>query len=179
MRSVGRSGWQAEGDIREPLIQDGVVADEIERKYLLPAESAVPLPGPARRLRQGYLALDGPVEVRLRVSDDGAVLTVKAGHGQVRTEVERPLADGEADELWPFTEGRRVEKVRHLVPLHDGLVAEVDEYEGALAGLRTVEVELPDRSRAESFVPPAWFGEELTGRPGWSNAELALRGRPG
>lgn len=155
------------------------MADEIERKYLLPAGSEVPLPGPARRLRQGYLALDGLVEVRLRVSDDGAVLTVKAGHGQVRTEVERPLTGAEAEELWPFTQGRRVEKVRHLVPLDGGLVAEVDEYEGALAGLRTVEVELPDHASAETFEPPAWFGAELTGRPGWSNAELALQGRPG
>lgn len=155
------------------------MADEIERKYLLPAGVEVTLPGPGRRLRQGYLALDGEVEVRLRVSDDGAVLTVKAGRGQVRTEVERPLTAPEAEELWPHTAGRRLEKVRHLVPLAGGLTAEVDVYEGGLDGLRTVEVELPDLASADAFVPPAWFGEELTGRPGWSNAELALHGRPG
>lgn len=155
------------------------MADEIERKYLLAAGIAGPLPGPGQRLLQGYLAVDGAVEVRLRLLDDGAVLTVKAGRGEVRTEVERSLTTGEAEALWPHTDGRRLEKVRHVVPLHAGLVAEVDVYEGPLAGLRTVEVEFPDLKTAQAFAPPPWFGEELTGRPGWSNADLALHGRPG
>lgn len=155
------------------------MADEIERKYLLSADVEVVLPETGQRFRQGYLAIDGPVEVRLRRRDDGATLTIKAGHGQVRAEVERALTAAETDELWPHSDGRRLEKVRHLVPLGGRLTAEVDVYEGTLAGLRTVEVEFPDRAQADAFVPPAWFGEELTGRPGWSNAELALRGRPG
>lgn len=150
---------------------------EIERKYLVPDGVALTLPD-GDGLRQGYLAIDGAVEVRLRLQGPDAVLTVKAGRGRVRTEVERPVTAAEADELWPHTDGRRVEKTRHLVPLPEALVAEVDVYEGALAGLRTVEVEFPDAVAADAFVPPEWFGEELTGRDGWSNADLALRGRP-
>lgn len=159
-------------------LHHGAVPDEIERKYLVPAGAEVELAPPGRRLRQGYLALDGAVEVRLRLSGEDAVLTVKAGGGRTRTEVERSLTAEEAAALWPRTDGRRVEKVRHLVPLDGGLVAELDLYEGALEGLRTVEVEFPDDATAAAFVPPAWFGEELTGRPGWSNADLALHGLP-
>jgi CYTH domain-containing protein len=154
------------------------MASEIERKFLVetvPTESEL---GPGRVLRQGYLAEEGAVEVRLRLTDDGAVLTVKAGSGLHRTEVERALADDEAEALWGHTEGRRVEKVRYRVPLDDGSVAEVDRYGGALDGLLTVEVEFATDGDAARFVAPPWFGGELTGASGWSNAALARHGRP-
>ena len=154
------------------------MASEIERKFLVAVIPDATDLGPGARLRQGYLAVDGAVEVRLRLTDDGATLTVKAGGGLERTEVELPVDPAEAEELWPHTGARRVEKVRHRVVLDGGLVAEVDRYEGALTGLWTVEVEAASTAAADAFTPPAWFGEELTGRPEWSNAALAVHGRP-
>jgi CYTH domain-containing protein len=124
------------------------------------------------------LALDGSTEVRVRYDDGSACLTIKGGTGLVRTEVEVDLAHADAESLWPLTEGRRLEKRRWRVPIDGGLVAELDEYEGALAGLRTVEVELPDLVAAEAFAPPSWFGREVTGDPRWSNASLARWGPP-
>jgi adenylate cyclase len=56
--------------------------------------------------------------------------------------------------------------------------SEVDVYAGPLAGLCVTEVEFNSEADAGAFVPPAWFGLELTGKPGWSNAALARRGRP-
>lgn len=156
----------------------GGMASEIERKFLaasVPGESVL---APGRRLRQGYLAEEGAVEVRLRWIGDGATLTVKAGSGLRRTEVESPIAAAEAEALWPHTEGRRLEKVRYAVVLADGLVAELDRYEGDLAGLVTVEVEFSSEEEAARFEPPEWFGRELTGETGWSNAALARHGRP-
>ena len=149
---------------------------EIERKFLVhvlpdPLESGV-------HLRQGYLAVDGDVEVRIRLDDEGPRLTVKAGAGLARTEVELPLQDEAAEDLWPHTEGRRVEKVRHRQTLEDGAVAEIDLYEGDLAELCTVEVEFPSEAEACSLSAAAWFGSELTGQAGWSNAALVTRGRP-
>ncbi|MGH9085877.1 MAG: CYTH domain-containing protein [Acidimicrobiales bacterium] len=154
------------------------MADEVERKFLVPA-----VPDPVRvghgvRLRQGYLAIDGAVEVRIRVADDAARLTVKVGEGLARTEVEVVLQDQDVHALWPHTEGRRIEKVRHRQTIAGGLVAEVDLYDGALAGLCTVEVEFPSRLLADAFTPPSWFGPELTGDRRWSNAALAIEGRP-
>ena len=154
------------------------MASEIERKFLVPEAPEPAGLGLGARLRQGYLAVDGPVEVRLRHTDGAATLTVKAGAGLRRTEVEVPLDPAEADELWPHTEGRRVAKMRHRMALDGELVAEVDLYEGALAGLCTVEVELASQADATAFTPPGWFGEELTGQKAWSNAALALHGRP-
>ncbi|MEO6318871.1 MAG: adenylate cyclase [Acidimicrobiales bacterium] len=154
------------------------MAEEIERKFLV---AEVPSPerlGPGDGLRQGYLAVDGSVEVRVRLTEPGARLTVKAGAGLSRTEVDLPLGADEATELWPHTAGRRVEKQRHRIDLGADRVAEVDLYDGDLDGLCTVEVEFSDRAGADTFEAPGWFGTELTGRPGWSNAALARDGRP-
>lgn len=150
---------------------------EIERKFLVDDVPDV-ADAPADRLRQGYVALDEGAEVRIRLADGGATLTVKGGSGLARTEVEIAVDDDQAQDLWALTEGRRVEKTRYRIPLAGGLVAELDRYEGALADLCTVEVEFASEDAARAFTPPAWFAEELTGHRGWSNAALALHGRP-
>lgn len=137
--------------------------------------------GAGVHVRQGYLAEEEHVEVRVRIITPGvATLTVKAGSGTTRTEVELPVSPEQAEALWPHTVDRRIDKMRYRVPL-DGtldLVAEVDVYADALVGLSVVEVEFGSERDAAAFIPPAWFGRELTGEPAWSNAALARRGRP-
>jgi CYTH domain-containing protein len=147
---------------------------ERERKFLvgsLPADI-----GPAVKIRQGYLAIDGEVEVRIRDAGGDHVLTIKGGRGRDRTEVENPLDEEQFDALWPLTTGRRLEKGRHRVRLGDGLTAEVDLYRGRLQGLLVVEVELPPDQDPDTFIPPDWFGRELTDDPRYSNAALASAG---
>jgi adenylate cyclase len=152
---------------------------EIERKFLvadLPPDLAA---HPGERIEQGYLAIapDG-VEVRVRRRGDQATLTVKSGPGHVRTEEEIPLDARRFDALWPLTEGRRVSKTRHEIPLADGAVAELDVYDGDLDGLLTVEIEFGSPEASERFAPPPWIGRELTGDKRYANQSLALEGRP-
>jgi adenylate cyclase len=159
------------------------VAVEIERKWVADRHPDAVTPDiHGTQLRQGYLAEDGDVTVRVRISDEWARLTIKAGSGIARTEVEVDVDRTEAEQLWPFTAGRRVMKTRYRVPLDsshgDGLVAEVDLFEGDLAGLCLVEVEFPSEEAAAVFEAPAWFGRDVTRVKGWSNAELARNGRP-
>jgi CYTH domain-containing protein len=156
---------------------------EIERKFLL--SEVPPTMRFARRvpIRQGYLALDGDTEVRLRITPQGAVLTIKAGRGGVRVEEEVSLQSRQAESLWELTEGRRVQKSRRRVRLAgsaDGpqLHVEVDEYAGALDGLVVAEVEFPDEGTARGFAPPAWFGRELTDDWRYANRSLASDGMP-
>lgn len=159
------------------------MATEIERKWVV--DDGVP-PGvldaagvTASRLRQGYVALDGDVAVRVRVADEAtARLTVKAGSGLARTEVEVPIGLVDAGQLLGHAGGRMIDKTRYAVPLPDRLIAEVDVYAGTLAGLVTVEVEFTSADDADAFVAPAWFGRDVTDDPAWSNAALALHGRP-
>lgn len=148
---------------------------EVERKFRVVrvpegVDAGVPL-------RQAYVAVDGDVEVRIRDAGGDCSLTVKGGHGLVRTEVEMTIDTAAFASLWPLAGARHLEKRRVRVPLGD-VVAELDRYEGRLAGLAVVEVEFPDRAAADAFVPPSWFGDELTGQRGWSNAALARDGAP-
>ncbi|MEA2142588.1 MAG: adenylate cyclase [Solirubrobacteraceae bacterium] len=156
---------------------------EIERKFLL--SEVPPTMRFARRepIRQGYLALDGDTEVRLRITPKGALMTIKAGRGGVRVEEEIPLQARQAEALWELTEGRRVQKSRRRVRLAgpaEGpeLHVEVDEYAGALDGLVVAEVEFPDEATARGFEPPAWFGRELSDDWRYANRSLASDGMP-
>lgn len=152
---------------------------EIERKFLV--DDGVPAEvgwDDGEPLRQGYLALDGDTEVRLRVRGDGtAVLTLKRGGGRVRAEEELDLPAEQAERLWALTEGRRVEKVRHRADVGGALV-ELDVYGGDLDGLIVVEVEFGDEAAAEAWAPPPWAGREVTEDAAYKNRALAVAGRP-
>lgn len=154
------------------------MANEIERKFLVDRIPPDVLLDDGLFLRQGYVAQDGDVEVRVRITEAQAWLTVKAGAGLSRTEVEVPLPAGDADALWVHTMGRRVVKRRFRAPAGDR-VADIDVFRETLEGLCTAEVEFPSEAAAAAYTPPAWFGRELTGDPGWSNASLARFGLPG
>ena len=153
---------------------DGI---EIERKFLL--DGLPPALKFARRtaILQGYVAVDGDTEVRVRRTPGGAWLTIKHGGGGVRVEEELRLDERQADALWALTEGRRVQKTRRVMRV-DGADVEVDEYAASLDGLVVAEVEFIDEAAAQAFVAPPWFGRELTGDPAYSNRSLATHGLP-
>jgi CYTH domain-containing protein len=153
------------------------MATEIERKFLLGELPATLRLARGEAIKQGYLALDGDTEVRLRTGSQAPRLTIKSGRGEVRTEVELPVEGRDAQALWELTAGRRIEKTRRVMRI-GGVEAEVDEYAGALAGLVVVEVEFPDEAAARTFEPPPWFGRELTGDPTYANRSLACVGLP-
>jgi adenylate cyclase len=153
---------------------------EIERKFLV--ETPPPDLGthPSSALEQGYLAIhaDG-TEARIRRRDGASLLTVKSGGGLVRVEEELAIDDAVFERLWPLTEGRRLEKVRHLIPTEPpGHVIELDVYGGALAGLVVAEIEFASEADAEAFVPPAWLGRDVTGDARFKNQRLAVDGPP-
>lgn len=150
---------------------------EIERAFVADHPPELQQLGPARPLRQGYVAREAGVEVRVRIAGGHAHLTVKSGGGMVRTEVEFEVPLDAAEALWPLTEGRRLSKDRYRVEV-EGHTAEVDLYHDDLAGLCRIEVEFADAATAQAFTPPAWFGREVTDEPGWSNGSLARHGRP-
>ena len=152
---------------------------EIERKFIIetlseqPFESSVPID-------QGYITQPrDSVEVRLRKKGRTCYMTFKTGSGMVREEKELEITPALFESLWPLTRGRRVEKVRHTIPLDRGLVAEVDIFGGALSGLVVGEVEFASEASAMAFEPPAWFSAEVTRDEGYKNKALAVNGRPG
>jgi CYTH domain-containing protein len=151
---------------------------EIERKFLLEEEPEWLREHPSVHIRQGYVAIvPGEVEVRVRETDDGAVLTVKRGEGEVRREEEIELTEDQFRALWPLTEDARLQKRRYRVP-HGGLTVEVDVFEGPLDGMVVAEVEFDGEGDSAAFEPPEWFGREVTGNTRYANESLAAHGAP-
>jgi CYTH domain-containing protein len=154
-------------------------AVEIERKFLVDTLPDGLDDARADRIEQGYLAIgeDG-VEVRVRRRAGKSTLTVKSAPGELRVEEEIPIDDRRFASLWQLSEGRRIDKTRHLVPLDGGLTVELDVYHDTLDGLLTAEVEFPSLAASAAFAPPAWIGREVTGDARYANQSLALRGAP-
>jgi adenylate cyclase len=151
---------------------------EIERSFLVAHDP--PAWGTVTHIDQGYLAVDPDgTEVRIRRRGSELTLTVKGGDtGRTRLEEELTLDAERFERLWPLTEGRRLEKDRHVIQLPWDVAAELDAYHGSLEGLRVVEVEFASERDAADFEPPAWFGPEVTDDPRYRNRELAVYGRP-
>ncbi len=151
------------------------MAKEIERKFLV-ASDAWRTGARGVPYRQGYLDTGAGCTVRVRVAGERAFLTIKGPpQGAVRDEYEYPIPVADAEELLGrLCSGGCIEKVRHRVT-HAGRVWEVDEFEGANAGLVLAEVEL-EHPDAEVALP-SWLGTEVTGDPRYTNAALARHPR--
>lgn len=161
---------EAEATAAQPL--------EIERKFLVDAPPDSVESVSRKDVVQGYLAIENSgIVVRLRRMDNRCFQTVKGAGHMVRMEREIEMTPEQFGELWPATNGRRVEKTRYEMP-HNGLTIELDVYRGRLQGLYTAEVEFKSITESETFVRPAWFGPEVTYDHRYKNSYLALNGIP-
>ena len=149
---------------------------EIERKFLtkqIPFDITI---YPYKQITQAYISFSPTI--RIRQSDASYILTVKGKGHLVREEFELSLTKEEYDRLVQKTEGTPICKKRYLVPIEGGLTAEVDIYEGELTGLMTTEVEFSSLESAEGFVPPEWFGRDVSKEKAYKNTSLSLYGIP-
>lgn len=146
------------------------MAKEIERKFLVEGDAWRALAS-GTRFRQGYLSTVKERTVRVRTVGGKGYLTVKGltvGATRVEYEYEVPAAD--ADEMLDaLCEQPIIEKLRYRIPL-DGMVWEIDEFEGVNRGLIVAEVELS--SEAQTFARPDWIGEEIADDPRYFNSNL-------
>lgn len=142
---------------------------EIERRFLARVAGPAALrDAQASEIRQGYLSLDEPA-VRIRRRGPGWVLTVKAGRGLVRREVEVEVSAEAGEALMEIAGAHVLEKTRHVLGRW-----EVDVFTGKLEGLVVAEAELRD---ADEPLPPAPAGirllREITDDGAWTNQRLA------
>jgi len=108
---------------------------------------------------------------RVRLSEGVVTLTAKGRRiGAAATEYEWDLPLELYNSL-PLNEQPSVSKIRHHWIGADGLLWEVDEFEGALGGLIIAEVELENEH--QDVVLPSWLGLEITYLKGWSNSSLS------
>jgi len=150
---------------------------EVERKFLVDVLPEWLGGCESAPIQQGYVALDGDTEVRVRRFGEERWLTVKHGGGLVRAEIELELDEDRFEQLWRLTEGRRLSKRRYFVPSEQRNF-DVDVYEEDLASLAVAEVEFDSVELSAAFEPPPWLGAEVTEDPRYKNRHLAEHGRP-
>lgn len=144
---------------------------EIEKKFL-----AKNLPDNLEqyeyhKIEQAYLNT-APV-VRIRKQDNEYYLTYKGGGMMAREEYNLPLNKKSYFHLREKADGNIITKIRVLIPIHDGLTAELDIFEGKFSGMLLVEVEFDSIEQANSFTPPEWFGKEVTMDKRYHNSYLS------
>jgi len=148
---------------------------EIERKFLV--KTLPPLKGiPSKKLFQAYISVM-PV-IRIRKAQDTFLLTIKSQGNIAREEHEISINASEFQSLLNKIEGHPIEKTRYYIPLENGLTAELDIFSNHLSPLTTVEVEFPSLDAANAFIPPIWFGEDISLDHRYKNNNLAIHGLP-
>ena len=150
---------------------------EIERKYLVKELPANLEDYPSVEIEQCYLCKSPTL--RIRRMGDKYILTVKE---LVKTESDAIHNREEEFRMSPESylqlrqkiEGHPVQKRRYRIPLDGGFVAELDVFHGRHEGLLLVEVEFPNTASADAFVPPVWFGDDVSTDPRYRNSSLAF-----
>ena len=143
---------------------------EIERKFLVDELPANLDEYDFHDLEQGYLNT-APV-VRVRKEDDTYYLTYK-GRGFIeREEYNLPLTEEAYLHLVAKSDGKIISKRRYRIPFN-GYTIELDVFKEPFAPLVLAEVEFQTLEEANAFVPPAWFGRDVTLEPEYTNSYLS------
>lgn len=148
------------------------MAIEIERKFLVFKDLLPPL-NDGQYFIQGYLSLDP--QVRYRMIGDKVIIAIKTNEsgsvGRNEWEFTNSLDQTERDKLKLLAIRKPIEKIRYKIP-YEGLIWEIDVYQGDNEGLISAEVELP--SVDYLIVFPKWIDNEseIGGDPKYQNANL-------
>jgi CYTH domain-containing protein len=143
---------------------------EIERKYRVKGD-AWKQPEKGQLYQQGYLSSHPDRTVRVRRVEDRGYITIKgktAGAIRAEYEYEIPYQDALAL-LEHLCERPLIEKVRYQIA-YEGLIWEVDEFQGENRGLVVAEVELTDEH--QPILLPPWVDQEVTAEAKYYNAHL-------
>ena len=109
---------------------------------------------------------------RIRIADGDAILTLKGKRTHASaSELEWPISRELADTILERKNYPSIVKTRFYWKGADGMVWEIDEFDGFHSGLILAEVELPNAQHETEL--PEWLGEEITGQHQWSNSALS------
>jgi adenylate cyclase len=90
-----------------------------------------------------------------------------------REEYNLPLNEKSYNHLLTKADGNIITKTRYYIPIHNGLTAELDIFEGKFTNMTLVEVEFSSIDKANSFNPPEWFGKDVTHDGRFHNSYLS------
>lgn len=151
---------------------------EIEKKYLVSSLPDDLQQYEAWEIEQCYLCTN-PV-VRIRKRNEDYILTYKNRTKKredtnklcVAEELEVPLTKEAYEHLKKKADGKCICKTRHLIP-YESYTIELDIFHKDYEGFYLAEVEFASVEKSKDFIPPFWFGEDVSGDFHYSNSYLA------
>lgn len=154
------------------------MALEIERKFIVTGVPNDVVVDKEYHILQNYLAV-GNEEVRIRARLEKGVfdytLTFKSGGDLVRTEVCNVIERKTYYQLLGLIPEDSIEKTRQVFE-YNGHTLELDTFENKIMqstlSHKIVEIEFASVEDANNFVPPDWFGEEVTNDPRYKNKNI-------
>jgi len=149
-----------------------IMAQEIERKFLVKNNDFKEESFNQTKIVQGFLSTVPERTVRIRIKGDQGFITVKGignESGASRFEWEKEISVQDAIDLLKISEPGVINKIRFNVKSGNHTF-EVDEFYGENKGLIIAEVELD--AEDEEFIKPKWLGEEVTGQVRYYNSML-------
>jgi CYTH domain-containing protein len=163
---------------------------EIERRFLISPSQNRLWDGDSLQIKQFYVdeevishLIPNDVDIsaihiwRIRSSQHACFLTGKGRRVEATgVEFEWEINREEFDRIDRSYTLFGIEKTRFLWRGADGLLWEIDEFEGVHSGLIIAEVELESEDQIVQL--PEWLGEEITGDNSWSNWSLSQMTKP-
>lgn len=148
---------------------------EIEKKYLIKKLPDTLNYNKCYIIEQAYLSDAPVVRVRKRISPEKCeyFMTVKSTGMFTREEVESDISEKTYNVFLQEAKGNVITKERYILPLEDGLMAELDVFKGVFEGVIMVEVEFPDEEAAIKFTPPDFFSDEVTFDKRFHNSNMS------
>ena len=161
---------------------------ELERKFLVKPEYVNEIKRNSiqrQYIKQTYLSFDPELRVRkiINAVDNTIKYTLTAKRnkeiGKIEKEFEIKLST--YLDLYKNKESEDLYKTRYIIPLAhclseesmNGLVGEMDVYRDF--DIVVIEVEFPSILAMMSFIPPNWFGKEVTFDSDFGNKTLIKR----
>ena len=111
----------------------------------------------------------------MRRSDDTYTLTYKSKGLMSREEYNLPLTAESYAHLKTKADGNVICKKRYRIPAGQDLTIELDLFDPPFEGLVLAEVEFLSEEQANAYLPPDWFGEEVTWSSDYHNSTLSKK----
>jgi CYTH domain-containing protein len=153
--------------------------NELEKRYELIGKIPMDLVKLKKYIEQTYSSIadvkTGTPDCRIRKTEqDGEFAFIhtvkyKTDDKNSRIELEQDISEDTYNQIFDLIGKKPVRKNRYIVPLDDGLIAEIDEFLDK--DINIIEVEFPDEKTMDEFSKldkPSFIGKEITKQQSFS-----------
>lgn len=153
--------------------------NELEKRYKLIGKIPMDLVKSKKYIEQSYSSIadkkTGTPDCRIRkIEQDNEIaythtVKYKTDDKNSRIELEQDISEDTYNYIFDLIDKKPVRKNRYIVPLDNGLSAEIDEFIDK--DITIIEVEFPDEDTMNAFVKsdkPSFIGGEITKQQSFS-----------